>query len=196
MSLTKSQIFQNIQDIKTEFYSQNTKNMFFKKSQKQELSNRIIEKIPILDLIDISIYRFSDQNRIYVDYSIIKMYIDISLYEIILEKLIQLLTDCTNTGTGTYEIHINLDGFTITSAERHKAVIEQFCQRMNNTKYFDYMTIMYIYNTPSMIDAISGLFSYLLHPNIKQKMVKYDKDQSLGKIAEIRGYLDTMSTNL
>lgn len=64
---------------------------------------------------------------------------------------------------------------------------------MNNTKYFDYMTIMYIYNTPSMIDAISGLFSYLLHPNIKQKMVKYDKDQSLGKIAEIRGYLDTMS---
>jgi hypothetical protein len=50
------------------------------------LSNRIIEKISILDLIDISIYRFSDENRIYIDYSIIKMYIDIPLYEIILKK--------------------------------------------------------------------------------------------------------------
>ena len=86
MSLTKTQIFQNIQDIKNDFYSQNTKNIFFKKSQKQELSNRIIEKISILDLIDISIYRFSDENRIYIDYSIIKMYIDIPLYEIILKK--------------------------------------------------------------------------------------------------------------
>jgi hypothetical protein len=47
-----------------------------------------------------------------------------------------------------------------------------------------------------MIDALSGLFSYLLHPNIKQKMVKYDKDESLAKIAEIRGYLDTMSSSL
>ena len=64
-------------------------------------------------------------------------------------------------------------------------IIEQFCQRMNNTHYFDYMQIMYIYNTPTMIDTISSFFSYLLHPDIKKKMVKYDKAESDVKMAQL-----------
>jgi hypothetical protein len=193
MSLRKLRILQQINDIKTDFYAQNSKNFFFKKTQKQELSNKITQQISVSDLIDVSMYRFSTENRVYVDYSIIKMYIDSPIYDQLCEKLIQLLANFmntnTNTNTQTYEIHINLDGFTITSAERHKMVIEQFCQKMNNTKHFDYMDKMYIYNTPSMIDAISGLFSYLIHPNMKQKMVKYDKDNSADKIVEIEKQL-------
>ena len=189
MSLRKLHILQQINDIKTDFYAQNNKNFFFKKTQKHDLSNKITQQISVSDLIDVSMYRFSTENRVYVDYSIIKMYIDSPIYDQLCEKLIQLLANFTNTNTQTYEIHINLDGFTITSAERHKTVIEQFCQKMNNTKHFDYMDKMYIYNTPSMIDAISGLFSYLIHPNMKQKMLKYDKDHSIDKIIEIEKQL-------
>jgi len=189
---TKDRILTRIQEIKAEFYETNKKSVFFKKTQKQELANRIIQELSISELIDASIYVFSQPNtqtRIYVDYSVIKMYIHTDIYEQILEKLISILTStCTNTAYGsdqTYEIHINLEGFTITSAERHKVIIEQFCQRMNNTHYFDYMRIMYIYNTPTMIDTISSFFSYLLHPDIKKKMVKYDKAESEVKMAQL-----------
>jgi hypothetical protein len=189
---TKDRVLTRIQEIKTEFYETNKKSVFFKKTQKQELANRIIQELSISELIDASIYIFSPPNtrtRIYVDYSVIKMYIHANIYEQILEKLISILTStCKNTADGsdqTYEIHINLEGFTITSAERHKVIIEQFCQRMNNTHYFDYMQIMYIYNTPTMIDTISSFFSYLLHPDIKKKMVKYDKSESEVKMAQL-----------
>jgi hypothetical protein len=189
---TKDRVLSRIQEIKTEFYETNKKNVFFKKTQKQELANRIIQELSIGELIDASVYVFSPPNtqtRIYVDYSVIKMYIHANIYEQILEKLISILTStCKNTADGsdqTYEMHINLEGFTITSAERHKVIIEQFCQRMNNTHYFDYMQIMYIYNTPTMIDTISSFFSYLLHPDIKKKMVKYDKAESDVKMAQL-----------
>lgn len=186
MSLSNIQIIQKIQDIKADFYAQNSKNIFFKKSQKQDLSNRIIQEISVDNLIRVSIYKFS-QSSIFVDYSIIKIYIDTSIYEQLLDKLINIMLECTATGPNyTYEMHINLDGFTITSAERHKSVIEQFCQRVNNNDvFFNKMTHMYIYNTPSMIETISKLFMYMVHPNIKEKMVKYDKEQSVDKLAEI-----------
>ena len=138
------------------------------------------------DVVDIAV-NVACYNRIYVDYSIIKMYIDVSVYDKIVDRLFSLLMECCckteDSGESSFEIHINLEGFTITSAERHKVVIEQFCQRMDNTKCFEFMRIMYIYNTPSMIDAISSLFSYLVHPNIKQKMLKYTKTDSADRIA-------------
>ena len=112
------------------------------------------------------------------------MYIDITVYDQILDRILNLLKNsCENNET--YEIHVNLEGFTMTSVERHKAVIEQFCQRMNETKYFDYMHIMHIYNTPSMIDAISNIFSYFIHPNIKHNIIKYFKPESEEKIAQL-----------
>ena len=184
MSLSKVEIIRKIQNIKADFYAQNSKNIFFKKSQKQDLSNRIINEISVNDLINVSIYQFS-QNRIYIDYSIIKIYIDSQIYDQLLENLINILSECTKTPETIYEMHINLDGFTITSAERHKSVIEKFCEKVNNETFFDKMKFMYIYNTPSMIDTISRLFMYMVHPNMKEKMIKYDKEQSVDKLTEI-----------
>jgi len=181
----KTGILTRIQQIKAEFYETNRKNVFFKKTQKQELSNRIIQELSIQDLVDVSIYPLSG-NHIYVDYSIIKIYLDSSVYDKILEKMITLLAKCC-TSDKKYNIHINLEGFTITSAERHKGIIEAVCQKINNTHFFDNMEVMYIYNTPAMIDTISSMFSYLIHPNMKHKMVKYGKSESPEKLCNLLG---------
>jgi hypothetical protein len=183
---TKEWILTRIQEIKNEFYETTKKNVFFKKSQKQELANRILQELSIQDLIAASIYILPDKLdicSIYVDYSIIKMYIHPDIYDQILEKLISLLNTVSNSNG--YKIHVNLEGFTITSAERHKQVIEQFCQQMECIHYLNHMQKMYIYNTPVMIDSISSFFSYLLHPEMKQKMVKYEKSESSDKIAQL-----------
>jgi len=89
---------------------------------------------------------------------------------------------------GNYECHINLESLTVTAVERHKKLIEIFARDPSHTGgvvYTQYLTVAYIYNTPSVIDSITKIISYLLEPELMQKIVKFSKADTSLKLGEL-----------
>ena len=79
-----------------------------------------------------------------------------------------------------FECHLNINTFTISAAERYKTMINIFCEKAlaSNTQYSDKIDKFIIYYPPSMIQNISKIFSPFINPNVKDKVIFYDKKSS------------------
>ena len=80
----------------------------------------------------------------------------------------------------TIEVHIILESFTVSAAERYKECIKMFCNKCMNssTQYSKLIEKMCIYNTPSMIEHISLIIKPYIDPNLSQSIILYTKDES------------------
>ena len=87
-------------------------------------------------------------------------------------------------------MHINLNGFSISAAERYKLSIQLFCNKCcigfpSDISLASQLINMHIYYTPSVIDSITILFSKFMDPNIPKKMVLHSKMDSPRLIADL-----------
>lgn len=180
-----SELWNNIEKYKNEYYSENKKAFFFKKSQKLDCAANISSKFDIEDLLSQTFAILPNTNRIYLDYTVFKLYANPENYTTIVEYVIKLFNICIDK-YGSFECHFNLKSFTITAAERYKSVIELFCKEClkSETRYGSMMQKMYIYYSPGMIEKLTSIFSHLIDPLIRDRFVVYNKEESDDKMIE------------
>ena len=162
-----------------EYYQSQGKNMFFKKSQKQDCAKGVSQAFPLEEMINRTIFLLPQKNKLVFDYTVFKLYATSENYEAIIQRVIESY-DLLLREYPTFEVHIILDGFTISAAERYKSVIQIFCNKCmtSETRYTQYITSMYLYYTPSMMESISALLKPFIDPDISQRIVMFSKVES------------------
>jgi hypothetical protein len=162
-----------------EYYQSQGKNMFFKKSQKQDCAKGVSQAFPLEDMINRTIFIIPQKNKLIFDYTVFKLYATSENYDTIIQRVIESY-DLLLSQYSRFEVHIILDGFTISAAERYKSVIQLFCNKCmtSQTRYSQYITGMYLYYTPSMMESISTLLKPFIDPNISHSIFMYSKAES------------------
>jgi hypothetical protein len=154
-------LIEQIQQLTQYYYSTNQKSSYQKKIQKLDCSKFIWNNIkPNAYLIDATI--FIDENRIYINYPLFKLYANQEIYDIIIhhimESIFKIITEYTN-----YEVHINIDGFTISAGERYKEFINMIFSKVFGSNYAFHLYKMYIYNPPSVIEYLKPIFRNIIN---------------------------------
>ena len=118
-------------------------------------------------------------NKIFVDYTVLKEYAHSSIYLPAITYYLNLILSIIHK-YGNFEVHINLNGFTISAAERYKECIYIFCNECikHETQFAKQMSQMYIYNTPGVIEGILAFFSKVIAPEITNKVILINKTDS------------------
>ena len=131
------------------------------------------------ELIKNSIYIIPNTHNIYIDYEIIKIYLTSENSNSITNYIIFLMKLQIDT-YNTFNIHINLNTFSISAAERYKYAIESFFEncKLANTNYSTILNKLYLYNKPSVIDTILTILKPFIVPDLYGKLVFYDKVES------------------
>jgi hypothetical protein len=175
-------LLKELATFKDTYYKSNTKKKMFNKSQKHDLAIKVTDKFDINVLLQKTAYVIPDTNKIFINYPVFKQYAHPENYESFVhyvQNLIPLIID----KYGVFECHINIDSFTVTSAERHKDVIKLFCREcFNEISYTEYLTNIYIYNTPILLDKIAGIFLHMIDPIVKKKFILIGRDDSTATV--------------
>lgn len=172
--------FENtIVKLKTNYCSINKQPILFKNVFKNNMAKIVCDEIGIDALLKKTIFNIPNTKIIYLDYTIFKQYCSLENYSVIVEFVVQTVNKCIRS-FGNFEIHINLDTFSISSCHRYKDVIKLFCGRctQNNSSFCDKLLNMYIYNTPAMMNQISILLKPFIDSTIVNKIIFINKENS------------------
>lgn len=178
-------LLSQMQKFKDDYYSQNSKNVVFKKNQKLDCAKQINNKFDINTLLSRTIY-IIDKNHVYFDYLIFKLYANEDNYEIIVDYILKVYDYCIET-YGNYIIHMNIDTFTVSAAERYKNIIVLFNEKALKGKY-DYTGLLKynkIYFTPNVIDIILKIIKSLLTQEALTKVIYLSKNESQEKLDDL-----------
>jgi len=172
-------VLTQITSFKNDYYSTNSKNRFFKKKQKDNLAKSVCENFDLETLITKSIYIISNTCKIYIDYPILKLYLNESNYSQLIDYIIHLYNVCIER-YNYFDFHINLETFSVSAAERYKYIIESFSDRclLQGTQYSEIMQKLYIYNTPQVMESIMMIFRPFIPPIVSSKIIMYSKVDS------------------
>lgn len=175
-----NQLIDEIENIKKNYFSNvNVISLINKSKHKLQCAKKISDTLDINKLLEITVIRIKDSNKIYFDYPFFKTFANPANYDTIVEYILNLFTESINQH-GEFEMHVNLKTFSVSAAERYKNCIESFIKKCisKNTPFVKTTKCIYIYNTPSVIDSISRIINHFIEPEIKEKMVFYDKSNS------------------
>ena len=160
----------NTQDI---YYSVSKKKTFLKEYQKIQCAEAVLNQFSLDDLISKTIYVEENSNKIFISYAIYKTYAIASNYQQIINTLIHVIGQIIKT-FGNFEMHIDLDLFTSTAMQRNLSVFQLYYDTCCKVKfYYDKKTLdkIIIYNTPSVIQALSTLMIKFTDKSIKEKII-------------------------
>lgn len=179
-------ILDEISKLQNDFYAKTPKNTLFKTKQKLECAAAVSNSLDISELAAKTFYIIPNTNRIFLDYTVFKLYANPNNYNYLVDWAVSLITQCIST-YGCYDVHINLSSFTITACQKYKSIIELF---MNECFQRDADAVvrlgnLYIYNIPSMFDSIIKLLNPFIPEMVKSKIIVYDKMQSPALIQQI-----------
>jgi hypothetical protein len=172
-------IREQIKEKQDEYYTINSKSILFKTSQKNLCAEEITKQFIVSDLIKATVYQIPEKNIVYFDYLLFKTYVTPNIYETIIQTILELFTEIIND-YGSYQVHANLDTFSMSAAHRYGDIIRDFCHKClrSETRYANYMEKFCIYNTPSVMQNISKLFNPLINENVKKRIELIDKKES------------------
>tara|TARA_B100001093_G_scaffold519213_1_gene607182 strand:- start:1066 stop:1647 length:582 start_codon:yes stop_codon:yes gene_type:complete len=177
----ESKLLNEISNFEEKYYQDNNKNTFFKKSQKMDLAKQVSNNFDINILLKNLCYRNKTTNQVVIDYNILKLFANEENFELILKYILNEFTNTINT-FGNFEVHMNLNSFTISAAERYKKLVELFCKLcLNNKETYDYSkkcSRFYIYNVSNTFEQIVNLFKPFVSPDIKEKVSILKKSES------------------
>jgi hypothetical protein len=173
--------------LKEDYYSQNAKNTFFKKNQKIELAKQMSSTFDINLLLQKTGYIIPGTPNIYFDYTVFKLFANEDNYNLIVSYILNLFQTCI-TNYGEYIVHVNLDTFTVSAAERYKNLITLFnesCISNTSIEYSKMLKFWKIYYTPSVIDMITKILKTVLEPEIIKKIIFISKKESDEKLQNL-----------
>jgi hypothetical protein len=159
------------------------KNSFFKNAQKKQMAKSVCQNLSANDLqqvISMTIYRLPQTNRIYIDYPTFKLYANDDVYEMVVLHLLRIYDDCIHD-FGSYFLHINLSGFTVSAADRYKNGVMIFSERClkSDTKYTFLLEKMQILNTPNSFESIIQFLKVFIPKEVSEKIETLNKQESL-----------------
>jgi hypothetical protein len=169
-----------IEKVKGDFYAETGgKNTFFKKQQKYDCAKQVVNRIPIEVLLKNSCYVLGNTNRVNIDYIMLKSYASPEIFETIADYIImnfQYVSDHYKD----LEVYLNLDTFTVSSAERYRGLIETFCLKcfQRNTGFSQIASKFVIYNSPNAIESIRHIVMPFMEENVKSRMHVFTKKDS------------------
>ena len=160
-----------LEELQKQYYTCNTKNIIFKSAQKIECANTINTTINKNKLFQNTIYVINNTNKLYFDYPIFKTYASPSIF-VELTEYIYLLIKNIIQKFNTYELHINWNTYSISAHERYKDLYTIFLNKyeVDGFNFHDNLNKLYVYFTPNIIQAISGLMRPLIHPVVLTKL--------------------------
>lgn len=172
-------LFQTIEDLKSQYYEKNDKKFIFKRKQKLDCAETISSHIDLQRLLDSTIFIIPNTSHIFFNYPTFKTFAHPGVYIAIVKHALKQLNYCIDK-YGSYEMHLNLDTFSISAVERYNEGIRLYCSEClkSNCEYYKNMANMHIYNVPSLIDAISKLLDGFVDSDIKPKIIKYTREES------------------
>lgn len=168
-------ILDDLNKFKDTYYRENKTNVFQKKAQKYEIAKAVTDCFDINILLQKTAYIIPNTNKIFINYLILKQFLQPDNYELFV-KYVQNLVSVVINKNGSFECHLNIESFTISAAERYKGVINKFneCE----IGYIDYMDAIYIYNSPTIIDTISKILLSVIDQTVKKKIQRVNKSDS------------------
>ena len=181
--MSTQNLVEQLEQYKNEYYNENTKNIVFKSNQKMDCAAKIAAQISLEDLLSKTMFILPNTNKVFIDYSIFKVYAHPGIYDKIINYIQGLFNICI-ANYGVFEAHVDLKSFTVSAAHRYKEIIDVFYQTSlrNETVYYIKLDAMYVYNTPSTITDIAKIF---LNPDIMPKVKTFSKEESPRKIKEL-----------
>lgn len=173
------QLLEQIENIKAHYYEENNKYHIFKQKQKLDCAEKISTQIDLQKLLDNTVFIIPNTSHILFNYPTFKSYAHPRIYDAIIKHAIDKLDYCIQT-YGSYEMHLNLDSFSMSAVKRYNEAIYKYCNACleRNSNYYKKITNMHIYNVPSVIDNIAVLLDTFIHPEVKTKIVKYTREES------------------
>ena len=186
MSLDKKNILDAIRVNQDDFYLGSMNTILTKRLNKVKCTEYITSTIPLDVLISNTLYSIKNTNKIFVNYLLFKTFANVSNYQEIINKIIELIIITKNI-YGSYEIHINLDSLSITALERYKNIFQLYYDTCCNIglHYDDTMKMINIYNTPSIVNSLSLILIKFTDDSIKKKMNFFTRDQSKEILLEL-----------
>jgi hypothetical protein len=168
-----------ISALQNDFYSKNKKNTLFKAKQKEECATIVSSQLSLADLLEHTFFILPNTNKIFINYLVFKTFIEPSNYAAALNRILELTYYCISN-YNSYEVHVNLDTFTISAAHRYKNIIQMYTEHClhSETQFASILTGMYIYNTPNSIDSTISLLSPLIDASVKSKIHLRNKVES------------------
>ena len=169
-----------IEKTKSEFYADSGgKNTFFKKQQKYDCAKQVVSKISLDVLLCRTCSIVENTNYVHIDYPLLKTYASPEIFETIADYIIMNFQQIKDT-YGNLQIFLNLDGFTVSAAERYKSLIEIFCMRcfQRNTGFAPVVLQFVVYNSPNVMDAIKHIVLPFMEDNVKAQLRVVSKKDS------------------
>ena len=160
--------------LKNDFYKDNKKNTFIKNKQKLQCAEVIANNIDINTLLDNTF--IIKNNKIIVQYPILKTYANYENFQILINKIFYIVNNLKLQYT-TFELHVNMDTYTITAHERFKHMYNMFFEldRANNVVFCDKLINIVIYNSPSILSTLASFFTSLIKTDLSGKVKKITK---------------------
>lgn len=174
----KEQLIKNISKLQDQYYEHNQKNAFFKSTQKMECAKQVVQNMDVQQLIQHSFFLITNTNRIFFDYPLFKTFACAEVYEAFTTHSYKVLFDCISQNS-SFEMHVNMNSFTISAFERLRKLIERFFTE--SPLISDKLTYVYIYYTPSVIEQINKIIKMFI-AHISYKIVYFSKAESEQKL--------------
>lgn len=162
-----------IMELQNHYYHNNQKSRLWgANSQKLDCASLVSHTLNRIELFRQSIYIVSNTNHIFIDYPKFKTYGCPEIYDECICYFLDLIRVCLEHYQ-TYEIHVNMQSFTPTAAQRYKELIYLFIQKclVQSSGISQKVSVIYLYQSPKLIDTVLKLFSGLVADDIRQKIV-------------------------
>jgi hypothetical protein len=174
--MNNSNLKNDLQKLQNEFYNNSNKNIFFKNKQKLNCATNISSLCDFNTLCSNTFVIIPNCNKIFMDYTVFKLYANPTNYNEIITYLCNLLQYCIDE-YGNYEVHVNLDTFSVSSCHRYKDILQMYCDVcLNNSTDFNVKLIkVCLYNIPNVFDSISLILNPFIDKIVISKMVKFNK---------------------
>jgi hypothetical protein len=136
-------------------------------------------------MISKTIYVIPGTNKIYMDYTIFKLFANPDIFDKIISHIINSCRYLVTYYT-SLEAYINLDTFTVSAAERYRGLIQKYCENClhNNTDFALLLTKLHILNTPSVIEMIVTILKPVIDKGVVNKVVFHKKNEESMNIIE------------
>ena len=167
-------------------------NILFRNQEKLGVAQNVSSKFEIDNLLQSTIYMIPNTNKLYIDYSIFKLYANPSNYDSILHYFMTFFKDLGSEDVGAssptqFEFHINMQSLTASACERYKEIIIRFFQSPEKDECLRKISMVVVYNTPSVIDILSNFVLKMMKNDEIIPSVFYNKKESGALLGDLFG---------
>lgn len=179
-------IASQVNQFKADYYLKNKKNSLFKEKQKAELAGLICQTFNVEQLIAATVRILENTNIVYIDYTLFKLFVNETLYQTMVIDILKKF-DIVIAKYGNFQCYINIDGFTITAAQRYQQLISHFCNKCVeiNSTHTESLQSFKIYNPASIMEPIKKLLGPFIHKDIKHKIEIISKENSESELQKL-----------